>query len=133
MDEKTAKYYENHAQDLLKRYNSAESPLASLVPVLFEKGQRVLDVGCGSGRDVSLLLEMGYDAYGIEPSDSLRELSVKSNPKLDGHIFKGSLPYLHDELTGEYDHIILSAVLMHIPDNSLFESAYSLRSMLKKG
>lgn len=133
MDKKTALYYENHASELIERYNSAESPLATLAPVLFEQGESILDVGCGSGRDVSLLIDIGYDAYGAEPCDSLRELSIESNPKLKGRIHKSALPHLQDDLQGEYDNVILSAVIMHIPDSELFESAYSLRSMLKKG
>ncbi len=29
---------------------------------------KALDIGCGSGRHMSLLRDMGFDAYGVEPS-----------------------------------------------------------------
>ena len=133
MDDKTVQYYDNHAPELVKRYNSAESPLSSLAPILFKQGEKLLDTGCGSGRDISLLLDLGYDAYGAEPSDSLRTLAIEANPKLKDRIFKSALPHLQDDLNDTYDHVILSAVIMHIPDSKLFESAYSLRSVLKEG
>ena len=30
-------------------------------------GTRVLDVGCGSGRNLIYLLQSGYDVFGIDP------------------------------------------------------------------
>jgi len=38
--------------------------------------ERVLDVGCGTGRHVAALLEAGFDAYGADASDDMLEQAV---------------------------------------------------------
>ncbi|MDC7218290.1 MAG: methyltransferase domain-containing protein [Spirochaetales bacterium] len=133
MDDKTVNFYNHNASYLTERYNSVESPYAALFPVLFKEGDRILDIGCGSGRDLGILLERGCDAYGMEPSDSLWGEAVKCQPLLQDRIFKGALPLEESPFADPFDHILLSAVIMHIPDNELFESVYSLRSLLKEG
>ena len=45
----------------------------------FAPGSRVLDVGCGKGRDVVALLDMSFDAYGVEPNDAIDRKSTRLN------------------------------------------------------
>lgn len=40
----------------------------------FRRGSRLLDVGCGAGETVRRLLELGFDARGVEPDARLRGL-----------------------------------------------------------
>jgi SAM-dependent methyltransferase len=133
LDQPTLEFYNKNASEIAKRYNSVESPLHSLLPLFFKQNQRILDVGCGSGRDVAMMLNMGFDAFGIEPCAGLREQAAKHFPELKGRIFPGSLPQLSSNLPGPFDHIVMSAVIMHIPDNLLLESALKLRSILNPG
>ena len=48
-------------------------PFASLLP----KGTTVLDVGCGSGRDMKWLKERGFEVFGFERSPELAELACR--------------------------------------------------------
>lgn len=82
MDERTAHYYSLFAARIAERYDSVESPMAKHTGCAFETGTRILDVGAGSGRDVALLRRMGYDAYGVEPSEALRHAASTRHPEL---------------------------------------------------
>jgi SAM-dependent methyltransferase len=96
----------------------------------FPNGGRVLDVGCGSGRDLARLLALGYDGYGVEPSSTLRECAVAAHPELSGRIAEGSLPEIGQPFSGQFDAILCSAVLMHVPSTELLDAVLSLRSLL---
>jgi ubiquinone/menaquinone biosynthesis C-methylase UbiE len=37
----------------------------------FKRGERVLEVGCGTGRNIEYLTDLGLDAVGVEPVDEL--------------------------------------------------------------
>ena len=133
MDSRTRAYYQTNTADRVALWESVESPLAALFPTLFTSGQRVLDVGSGSGRDMALLLRLGVDARGLEPVDQLRAAAVARHPELAGRIV--ALPAeAHAEANpAAYDGILLSAVLMHIPDSELFDFVIALRRLLRPG
>lgn len=131
MDLKTAQYYEEHASELVERYNSVPSPASSFFSVAFPQGSRVLDVGAGSGRDLNALLLAGYDAYGVEPSQALRDAAPLTFPAVAGRVSAGQLPQLDSPAGAPFDGVLCSAVLMHIPEGDLFDTAFTLRRLLK--
>jgi SAM-dependent methyltransferase len=134
VDSQTLRYYESHADKAARRYEGAEAGIASLFPFAFQRGERVLEIGAGSGRDAARLLQQGVDVQAVEPSSRLRRLALAVHPELRGRLFDGSLPGgLPPECQREYDGILLSAVIMHIPDGELFDAAFELRARLAKG
>ena len=134
MDKRTVDYYDTHAPQIAGNYESVESPFASLFPVIFKKGDRVLDIGCGSGRDMALLLRLECDPYGLEASASLIDFAHKKHPELRGRIEHGAIPGgVPEEHHGSFDGVVLSAVLMHIPDSELFDAAFEVRRLTKTG
>src|SRR6056297_2698656 len=134
MDHATYEYYQDNAHEIFRRYEQNEAYDNSLLPHIFSKGQKVLDIGCGSGRDMSLLSAIGCDVYGIEPVEEFSKLACNSHPELEERIFSGSLPEDVPELpVDKYDGILVSAVLMHISEGRLFDAAYKIRSLMKIG
>lgn len=133
MDSKTLAFYADNAADIARRYESVASPVERYFDTAFTLGARVLDVGCGSGRDAARLLARGYDAYGIEPVGALREAAVAAHPQLTGRIREGALPRTGDAFGGEFDGILCTAVLMHVPDTDLLDAALAIRRLLKPG
>lgn len=131
MDEATARYYAENAADIAARYEAVLSPVARYFPVAFASGGRVLDIGAGSGRDLAALLDSGYDAYGVEPSEGLRSLAYARHPALRERISAGGLPAIGEPFAGAFDGILCSAVLMHVPESDLFDTAFALRRLLK--
>jgi 2-polyprenyl-3-methyl-5-hydroxy-6-metoxy-1,4-benzoquinol methylase len=69
MDSKTAEYYSGHVKDASELYNSAKTGGAGkYFASSFPSGSSVLDIGCGSGRDMAILQSQGYEVYGIDSS-----------------------------------------------------------------
>lgn len=133
MDKQTLEYYQNNAKEIFKRYESTTSGIDQYFSIAFPPKSKILDIGAGSGRDMIKLSEQGYEVSGIETCEELIDLALKYHPKLSGKIFKGSLPDLDERLNGKFDGILCSAVLMHIPKNQLFDTAFSLKRVLKPG
>ncbi len=133
MDTGTLDYYEHHASPRAELWESVESPLATLLPMLFRKGHTVLDVGAGSGRDCAALLRLGVDAHGLEPVVALCTAAISRHPELANRIVTATVEeYAHGN-RARFDGVLLSAVLMHIPDNELFNFVLAIRELVKPG
>jgi SAM-dependent methyltransferase len=131
VDAPTLDFYERNAAELAVRYESVGSPVSALFSVAFSAGARVLDVGAGSGRDLAALLAAGYDAYGVEPSASLRAEARQAHPEIAGRLVGGSLPAIGEPLGGQFNGFLCCAVLMHLQDADLFDAVLALRGLLK--
>ncbi len=131
MDEQTAQFYEQRAVEVATRYENVASPIARYFDAAFVPGSRVLDIGAGSGRDCACLLANGFDAFGVEPCEGLRLAAVTAHPALANRLQAASLPQLGLPFGGEFDGIVCSAVLMHVPAYELFDAAMAIRAVLK--
>lgn len=135
MDERTIAFYDRHAAETASRHRSLDpAPWRPRFLAAFRRGGNVLDVGCGCGRDLALLLELGFDARGTEPSAGMRAEAERAYPALAGRILPHALP-LPDPaaLGGPFDGVICSAVLMHVPPGEISEALASLRRALRTG
>ena len=97
----------------------------------FAPGARVLDVGCGKGRDVVALLDMGFDAYGVEPNDAMRAQALARDPRVRERIAAAALPELGVPFGGGFDAVACSAVLMHLSAEALPASLAALAAVLR--
>ena len=131
MDTETLTFYKQNAVPVAARYESVVSPVASLFPLAFRPGSRVLDIGCGSGRDLTALLKQGYDAHGIEPVPEMRQEALQAHPELVGRVSDSGLPKIAREACS-VDGVLCSAVWMHLPEQQMFDAAYSIRQVLRQ-
>jgi len=62
-------YYKTHfiAPRLMRKIRRCSADIASVIEAAPKKGARILDVGCGGGRLVEILRNLGFDAHGIDP------------------------------------------------------------------
>jgi SAM-dependent methyltransferase len=97
----------------------------------FAPGARVLDVGCGKGRDVVALLDMGFDAHGVEPNDAMRARALARDARLHGRIAAATLPALGQPFGGGFDAVVCCAVLMHLAPADLPSTLAALASVLR--
>ena len=87
---------------------------------------RFLDIGCGRGRILKMLLDRGFKGVGIDTQDVCLEICRK---RLDGTgiELKNSL----NEIEGTFDLIIMSSVLEHIEDDQGY--LLTISKLLNKG
>lgn len=129
----TQQYYKNNAGALAQRYARARGGIKLWFDAAFPKGSKILDVGAAAGRDVLLLLEAGYDAWGVDPCRELVAEGLRTNPVLQDRLACDALPGLETIEDHSFDGILCSAVLMHLPEETLFDAAFGLRRILKPG
>ncbi len=94
-----------------------------------QPGERVLDAGCGAGRFVAALREIGADPVGVEIAEGALERARRIVPGADLRLVEpdGSLPLGH----GEIDLVWCSEVLEHVADTTSFLT--EARRVLKPG
>lgn len=132
MDPQTLACYNNFAKEFAGKYNAAGSGISTYFSRAFPQTQsRILDVGCGSGKGLAYLLQLGYDAYGAEPAEELRKEAEKEYPQLAGRLFSFGLPFSQPPIVNNLDGIVCSAVIMHIPLSQQQASLKDLFSMLR--
>ena len=133
MDSQTVNYYRENAAQIAKRYDEIVSSLSQHFENTFSPHSKLLDIGCGSGRDLSILHTLGHDCYGIDPTPEFVTLAQQAHPELLGRIANGCLPELSPPFHGEFDGVLCSAVLMHIAVEDLESSANAIKNCLKIG
>jgi len=133
MDELTSLFYNKNADILQEKYNSSFPDYINLFNEFFQLGTTVLDIGSGSGRDLNILMNQGFDAYGLEPSENMIQTSIKQYKDLTNRVLIGSLPNSipFNVSTRLWNNILASSVLQHIPDSDIYKSIIAINNLLK--
>jgi SAM-dependent methyltransferase len=79
-----------------------------------QRGERVLDLGCGAGRFVRALQEHGASPIGVEIAEAALQRARANVPGADLRLMEGELP-LED---GSIDLVWCSEVLEHVADTA---------------
>ena len=75
--EATTRFYNDNALEYFRNTVAADlSPIYRRFVKYLAPGSSVLDIGCGSGRDVKALRDRGYSAIGIDASSNLLALAA---------------------------------------------------------
>ena len=131
MDLATLTYYSKNAEAIAARYESVTSSLSNSFKDAFSPRSKLLDIGCGSGRDLALLASLGHDCFGVDATPEFVALAQSLHPQLQGKVLEATLPTLSPPFGGGFDGILCSAVLMHIPEIELTATANSIKNCLK--
>ena len=103
-----------------------------------QKNHRILDAGCGGGRNSYFFLKEGFEIYGVDQNplaiEGMREMTSRIAPGYSANRFKpaelSQLPYKDKS----FDWIICNAVLHFANDHSHFERMMrEMWRVLKKG
>lgn len=90
------------------------------------RNARVLDLGCGGGRNLAFLRERGHAAVGLDASPRLLALSAAKG--LRGHVVRGDLVALPFRAAA-FDGVLCVAVIHHLPSEE--ERLRSLREAVR--
>jgi tellurite methyltransferase len=89
-------------------------------------GMRILDAGCGSGRNLIYLLRAGYDVCGVDEDpaaiESVRELARQLAPRLPGDSFRVEPVEAMTFPDRHADVVVCSAVLHFARDDAQFQA-----------
>lgn len=109
-----------------------------LIKGTYDNCHKVLDAGCGGGRNLVYFLRNGYDVYAIDPNanavDAVKELAKSIIP---GYPLQNFRVASAEDLPFErecFDLVISSAVLHFAKDNAHFDAMlHSMWRVLKPG
>jgi SAM-dependent methyltransferase len=133
MDPATVAFYSNNAATVVARYESIVNSLSYHFPMAFHAKSKLLDIGFGSGRDLAVLAKSGHDCYGIDPTTGFIDAASELHPELQGKLIQGALPDFDPPFGGQFDGVLCSAVLMHLPADQLGKAAATIARCLRVG
>lgn len=125
----TLKYYQDNAQTFFDgTVNVDMSSLYETFTQHLAPGARVLDAGCGSGRDAKAFLEMGYQVEAFDASPAMVELA-REHTGLPVQL----MTFADVDWKEEFDGIWCCASLLHVPALELPGVMRRLADALKPG
>jgi cyclopropane fatty-acyl-phospholipid synthase-like methyltransferase len=108
-------YYKKNSQDLIRCYESADvKEMQAFLLSSFDRGAKLLEIGCGSGRDAAFMLAQGYDITGVDGASEMIASALKIHPELSGRLFTVHLPQGLSQFSAPFDGIFSIATLMHL-------------------
>lgn len=135
MDPATASFYEKNAGRLAAEHSLVDPSYFDLLDQVFANAATILDLGCGTGRDTLHLLTRGKNAIGLDASPAMISeagaLLRRQGYDPTRRLFLGSLPSLEPIADASFDAVLCSGVLMHLPEESIFDAVYGLRRVLR--
>lgn len=127
-DPATIAYYQANAPRYTLSFGQAPSRHLDAFLDRLEPGARILELGCGGGRDSARIVERGFD---LDATDGTPAMVRKANERFD----VGARVLLFEELSAEqeYDAIWAHACLLHVPRNDLPDILSAILRALKPG
>lgn len=129
-DPSTISYYDKHGVRFVEETLPIDmadlyAAFLSFIPA----GGRILDLGCGAGRDVRYFKSNGYEVVGIDAS---AEMVAATKSVSDAEVYEmrfDEIPY-HNE----FDGVWACASLLHVPEEALEEILeQSITALRSKG
>ena len=106
-------YYEKNATKFVESTINADvSELYRPFEELLTPGCRILDLGCGSGRDSKYFAGKGYDVVALDPSSAMC-----TQTKTFAHVPVYAMKAEEIQFTNVFDGIWACASLLHVPRN----------------
>lgn len=125
----TIEYYNNEADTFFESTVSVDfSKIQEMFLKHIKPGGRILDLGCGSGRDSRAFLERGYD---VVPVDGSAELAKLAGAYIGREVIVADFREFEPE--GTFDGIWACASLLHLPKEEIAAVMRKLADHLAEG
>jgi ubiquinone/menaquinone biosynthesis C-methylase UbiE len=96
---------------------------------LVKKNGKILDVGCGVGKDTNYIHSKGFDVIGIDLSEGMIEIAKNNFPNIDFRIMDLRKIDFPDNY---FDALFVAFSLVHIPKSEIENILKNFYRMLKK-
>lgn len=110
----TLRFYSETAETYVASGPGGASRLLQPFIAKLRPGDRVLELGCGGGRDAEAMIAAGFD---VEPTDGTLEIALKAEVRLGRRVRVMRFDELEAE--ADYDAVWANASLLHVPRDSL--------------
>ncbi|MEK9209421.1 MAG: methyltransferase domain-containing protein [Patescibacteria group bacterium] len=94
------------------------------------RGNKILDIACGAGRDATMFLKNNFDYMGIDASEKMLKIASKRVPKGK---FKLMDFFKLDFLDNTFDGFWAAASFLHLPKKNIREALIEARRVLRPG
>ncbi|WP_417332760.1 class I SAM-dependent methyltransferase [Halarcobacter sp.] len=132
MDKNTINYYEENAGILAEHYELANViNVQNLLLKTFDINSKLLEIGCGSGRDALFMIENNYNVIAIDGSKNMIEEAKKIHPELRERLFHRILPN-GLEFDNKFDGIYSISTLMHLSKDNLKKTLSKIYTLLNQ-
>ena len=128
-DFKTAHYYSTKTAYLAEQYGTASPGYTRYYKNKAGDKPKLLDIGCGSGRDLAEFQAAGFEVTGADVSGEMLEQAALKYPTIAENLVNTGLPGLTG-IAGKFDVILCSGVIQHIQTQMLHESFRTVASLL---
>ena len=127
---KAIEIYDKNAKEYAQKTAHIPPEERGEFPNLVKPGGKILDAGCGPGRDCAYFLEKGFQVVGVDLSEKLLEISRKKAPRATFHKQDlRSLKFPHNS----FDAIWACASLVHLKRFEVPKVLHDFYSSLKPG
>ncbi len=126
--DETIKYYEENASAFIDSTIGADvSELYTRFEEYLSPGCRVLDLGCGSGRDSKYFVGRGYDVAAADPSSAM---CAQTRAYAKVPVFEMKAEEL--AFSNEFDAVWACASMLHVPREKQPEAFHRIGKALNK-
>jgi SAM-dependent methyltransferase len=127
-DAETLTFYAREAEAYSARSLLAKNKRLDLFLAALPAGAKILELGCGGGRDSQMMLARGFD---VTPTDGSPEMARQAEKLLGRPV--AVLPFDQLDASGIYDAVWANACLLHIPRPDLSAVLAHIHRALKAG
>ena len=125
--DQTIEYYEKNALAFIESTINADvSELYGSFEEFLTPGCRILDLGCGSGRDSKYFVEKGYDVVALDPSPAMC-----AQTRSLAHIPVYEMKAEEIQFSNEFDGVWACASLLHVPRDNQVNVLHRIADALK--
>jgi len=128
----TISRYNRISEEYHKKYGylpeSEKNFLRRFFELIDKKKPKILDTGCGTGRDLSFLENFESELYGIDLSDGMLNIAKKNLTKTS--LIKGDYRHLPFK-ENSFDGILNIASLVHLPHSEKLNALAEFYRVLK--